>query len=199
MYRNAQFLGHSALRTPQHLFCRWSRLLAFGVGFHGCSDGSLIYVTFAPGQDEDSAHDSILNCVPSVKSWTTQNWLKVNGDKVNLLSLFNLGIKLFQNEYIHTLGHSFQVNVVRVVHQKQQYYIRLSVRKLIVQEVSLGIHFFSKYFMECKTNKYQMLTNNYFHAKIVLKIKNLYDYAARDIEQITCSVVLTQHALYQSI
>ena len=57
------------------------------VHFHGYADDTQLYVTFKPGQDEDSALDKLERCITDVRRWMASNWLKLNDDKTEFIIL----------------------------------------------------------------------------------------------------------------
>ena len=53
--------------------------------YHFYADDSQIYVTFRPGESEESALQQMQECIAEVSEWLRQNMLKMNGDKTKLI------------------------------------------------------------------------------------------------------------------
>ena len=67
----------------------------FGLSIHIYADDTQLYISFKP-RDPDSLAMSISNiqhCFTEIKEWMTENLLKLNGDKTELLLSLNKHLK----------------------------------------------------------------------------------------------------------
>ena len=63
-------------------------MLKYDVDYHFYADGSQIYVSFKPTQnDADYALNKLESCVSEIREWMTDNFLKLNDDKIEFIVL----------------------------------------------------------------------------------------------------------------
>ena len=62
-------------------------ITSHSVHFHGYADDTQLYTFFKPGEDELSALNKMQKCIAEIKSWMSQNWLKLNDDKTEFIIL----------------------------------------------------------------------------------------------------------------